>query len=142
MNYNKKHIIKVLALLIIFTGTFNAFSQTKVTTSKDSTSVVKPQFIPTLKIIDKIEVEKESIKGTYKDITKDEDIVALDSLLPVYTNFIKDQKKSTENFIKANSNRLKINILIKKWNGYTLFLIFYKNRGRKRIHKRYLQRHH
>tara|TARA_B100000809_G_scaffold95005_1_gene93649 strand:+ start:4677 stop:7091 length:2415 start_codon:yes stop_codon:yes gene_type:complete len=106
----------------MFTGFINAVAQKKSATSKDSTSVVKPQFIPTLKIIDKIEEEKETVKNIYKDIDNNENLTVIDSLLPIYSKFITDQKKSTENFIKANPNRLKITILVKKWNGYIDFL--------------------
>lgn len=113
-------------ILIVFVS-FNATAQKPAVTSADSTSVVKPQFIPILEIVDRIELEKESVISTYKDLEKNNDIVVIDSLLPIYSKFIKDQKKNTENFIKANPNRLKINILTKKWNGYIDYLSIWQS---------------
>jgi small-conductance mechanosensitive channel len=121
MNIKINYTPKLFTCILFIATIFNLSGQT-TTLVRDSTSVIKPKLIPTLKIIDQIEVEKESIKDTYNDIGENKNLAVIDSLLPIYSKFIKDQKKSTENFIKANPNRLKINILINKWSGYIDFL--------------------
>jgi small-conductance mechanosensitive channel len=115
---NKRNDTLSLFLILFITAFFSATGQQTNSTAKDSTLVVQPQFIPALKIIDKIEAEKETIKNIYKEIGENDNLVVIDSLLPIYSKFIKDQKNNTENFIKANPNRLKITILSKKWDGY------------------------
>jgi len=118
MNNKRNDTLKRLFLILFITAFFSATGQQTNSTAKDSTLVVQPQFIPALKIIDKIEAEKETIKNIYKEIGENDNLVVIDSLLPIYSKFIKDQKNNTENFIKANPNRLKITILSKKWDGY------------------------
>ncbi|WP_152286597.1 mechanosensitive ion channel family protein [Flavicella marina] len=121
--------VRFAIVCIILLQSVTAISQSKpASSSKDSITVVKPTFIPTIEIVDKIEGEKEYIKNILKELDDKDQIKEIDSLLPIYTSFIKDQKKSTENFIKANPNRLKITILNKKWNGYIDYLaIFQEN---------------
>jgi len=121
-----------LRFLVLFIFLFVAITpliqaQKGNTTSKDSTAVVKPTFIETIDIVDQIESEKESLKNTQSELEKNKDLAQIDSLLPIYSKFINEQRKDTEAFIKANPNRLKINILIKKWNGYIDYLTIWQS---------------
>lgn len=124
--YMKKHRFYLPSFFSFLFFVFCSFSssgqKSTNTTVKDSTSIISPKYIPTINVIDKIEVEKESIKNIYKNLDQNKGLTLIDSLLPIYTSFIKIQKESTENFIEANPNRLKINILIKKWQGYVDYL--------------------
>ena len=90
--------------------------------STDSTGVVIPEAIPTQDLIQKIEEAAEEIKITERKIRLKDDVISLDTLFPAYVKFIREQKKSTESFIKSNPNRQKINNQIEKWNGYDTHL--------------------
>ncbi len=119
--------IKLVVLAIVLNVNTSFSQENKVLKTADSTNVEKPKLIPTINIIDQIEEAKESIKTAYKTLEQKGVIIEIDSLLPPYSNFIRDQKKSTENFIKAHPNRLKVNILLKKWSGYIDFLNDWQN---------------
>jgi uncharacterized protein YfbU (UPF0304 family) len=86
--------------------------------SSDSTGVMIPEAIPTQDLIQKIEEAAEEIKITQRKIRLKDDVVSLDTLFPAYVKFIREQKKTTDSFIKSNPNRQKINNQIEKWNGY------------------------
>ena len=124
-----KNHLKFLVLFIFLFVAITPVTQAQKgnSTSKDSTAVVKPTFIETIDIVDQIESEKESLKNTQSELEKNKDLAQIDSLLPIYSKFINDQRKDTEAFIKANPNRLKINILIKKWNGYIDYLTIWQS---------------
>jgi len=108
---------KIILIALLLASVFS-FSQSKSTKSTiDSSMVVKPEAIPVLKIIQKIEETNEAIRLSDKKIQPSSSIIQIDSLLPGYIQLVKKQKKRTDNFIKSNPNRQKINILIREWNA-------------------------
>jgi small-conductance mechanosensitive channel len=107
-----------ITLIAILLAPFFSFSQAKQTGIViDSSMVVKPEAIPVLKIIQKIEETNEAIRLSDKKILPSSSIIQIDSLLPGYIQLVKKRKKRTDNFIKSNPNRQKINILIREWNA-------------------------
>jgi len=120
--------IRIILSVIFFFISLGSFAQ-RIATSKvsDSIRVAKPEIIPLADIIGRIgEVEKE-IKFIEGNVKPNASIIKIDSLFPVYSKFLQDEKKIALNFIKANPNRQKVNIQIQKWEGYKNNLAGWEN---------------
>ena len=90
--------------------------------SLDSVQVQKPNAIPVINMVKSIEETKEQIKFIDKKLQLNKDIVEIDSLYPDYAKFIQENEINAREFMEANPNREKINILILKWNSYRYYL--------------------
>lgn len=88
----------------------------------DSSMAAKPEAIPVINIIQKIEEANEEIKLIDSNIKLNNKVIEIDSLYPIYKVFIQKQRIQAQNLIKANPNRQKVDNLIKKWNGYHDYL--------------------
>jgi len=84
----------------------------------DSSFVKKVTPIPVNEIPARIEEAESDIKFGEKKILPKKSVTEIDSLLPIFIEFLNVQKVKAEKFIKANPNRSKIDNLINKWDGY------------------------
>ena len=115
----KLSLFLFVALVVLFSGLHPVAAQGESAEQKpDSTAAEAPQPIPVQNLIGKIEEAADEIALTRKRIQLKDDVISLDTLFPEYVDFIGEQKKATESFIKSNPNRQKINNQIKKWKGY------------------------
>ncbi len=115
----KLALFSYVALMVLLSGLHPVSAQGESAEQKpDSTAAEAPQPIPVQNLIGKIEEAADEIALTRKRIELKDDVISLDTLFPEYVEFIGEQKKATESFIKSNPNRQKINNQIKKWKGY------------------------
>jgi len=120
------HPFKITHFLLVFLLSFLSigFLQGQIEfpsipkTEKDSSKVKKLVAIPLNQIPAKIEEAEQAIKIGEKKILPKKEIVLIDSLFPLYVEFIKEQKKVVNDFTIANPNKSKIENLINKWDGY------------------------
>lgn len=88
----------------------------------DSTLATQPEAIPVIKIIQEMESTIKQLKQTEKKIKPRKSIMEIDSMLPIYVDFISESQKYAQRFIGANPNRQKVDNQIKKWNGFLDYL--------------------
>lgn len=104
---------------ILILWTCPVLSQTEASEQAvDTAAAEAPKAIPTQDLIQKIEETVQETKVIGRKIEVNDDVVSLDTLFPEYVKFLQQQLKLTDNFIKSNPNRQKINNQIKKWNGF------------------------
>lgn len=104
---------------ILFFWTCPVLAQTEgAEQAVDTVAAEAPKAIPTQDLIQKIEQAVQETKVIGRKIEVNDDVVRLDTLFPEYVKFLQHQLKLTDNFIKSNPNRQKINNQIKKWNGF------------------------
>jgi len=107
----------IFFILILWTGP--VLAQTEASEQVvDTAAAEAPKAIPTQDLIQKIEEAVKETKVIGRKIEVNDEVIRLDTLLPEYVKFIQQQLKLTDNFIKSNPNRQKINNQIKKWNGF------------------------
>ena len=82
----------------------------------DSSNKILP--IPINEVPARIEATEEEIKLGEKKILPKKKVLEIDSMLPVYIEFLQAQEKNAREFIDANPNRQKVDNLINKWSGY------------------------
>ena len=117
-----KKILLILFLCFLSSGVLIAQLEVPglpVNSNPDSTKTKKIVAIPLTQVPAKLEEADDLIKMGEKKTLPKESIIEIDSLLPLYKEFLFSQKKKAEEFIKANPNRQKIDNLINKWNGYS-----------------------
>ncbi len=106
-------------LFILILWTCPVLAQTEASEQAvDTAAAEAPKAIPTQDLIQKIEEAVQETKVIGRKIEVNDDVVRLDTLFPEYVKFLQQQLKLTDNFIKSNPNRQKINNQIKKWNGF------------------------
>ena len=88
----------------------------------DSTLVTQPEAIPVINIIQEMESTIKQLKQIEKKIEPRKSVMKIDSMLPLYVDFIKESQKYAQRFIGANPNRQKVDNQIKKWNGFLDYL--------------------
>jgi small-conductance mechanosensitive channel len=107
----------IFFILILWTGP--VLAQTEASEQAvDTAAAEAPKAIPTQDLIQKIEEAVKETKVIGRKIEVNDEVIRLDTLLPEYVKFIQQQIKLTDNFVKSNPNRQKINNQIKKWNGF------------------------
>jgi small-conductance mechanosensitive channel len=74
--------------------------------------------IPVNQIPAELEKIENDLKVAERKTIPKKSMLAIDSLFPLYVDFLKVQKRNALNFIQANPNRQKIDNLINKWEGY------------------------
>lgn len=87
-------------------------------TESDSSIYNRIEAIPLNQVPAKIEEIEEMIKQGEKKIVVKKSILEIDSLFPLYVDFLIITRKNADIFIKANPNRQKIDNLIGKWDSY------------------------
>ncbi|WP_435137376.1 mechanosensitive ion channel family protein [Formosa sp. A9] len=119
-----KNFIIALCFCMVMAGmSFNLHAQQTTTeTSETDSLAVKPKAIPLINIIQEVEQTNSSLKLIQRKIKRPSNIAKIDSLLPLYANFLNDEGILIDNFTKANPNIQKINNVSVKWNGYLNFL--------------------
>ncbi|QQY83461.1 mechanosensitive ion channel [Tamlana sp. s12] len=90
-------------------------------TKIDSTKV-QPEAIPLISIVRSIEETNNEIKSIQRIIEIPESIKKIDSLLPIYSQFLEVEGQRTEHFIKANPNSQKVNNTMLTWGDYLSYL--------------------
>ena len=121
MESGLKFFSRIIQFILLLLIPFLSFSQIKIN-SLDSIQIERPSAIPVIKVVKSIEEAKELIKLIDKKLAPNSDIVEIDSLYPFYAQFIREKESEAKEFVKANPNREKINILILKWNSYRDYL--------------------
>ena len=107
----------IFFILILWTGP--VLAQTEASEQAvDTAAAEAPKAIPTQDLIQKIKEAVKETKVIGRKIEVNDEVIRLDTLLPEYVKFIQQQIKLTDNFVKSNPNRQKINNQIKKWNGF------------------------
>ncbi|WP_136480185.1 mechanosensitive ion channel family protein [Cognatitamlana onchidii] len=81
----------------------------------DSTSIKKPQAIPSLDVVQEIQIAKEKLKDFSQKLEPKKSLLRIDSLFPIQKKLIAEKRKDAELFLKANPNKQKINNLLNKW---------------------------
>ncbi len=117
------HILLVFILSFLSTGFLQGqkieVGGLTLNNSADSSKTKKMVAIPLTQIPAKLEEADDLIKTGEKKALPKKNILLIDSLLPIYKDFLIVQKKKSQEFIKANPNRQKIDNLINKWQGYS-----------------------
>ncbi|OMP30246.1 mechanosensitive ion channel family protein [Mangrovimonas sp. DI 80] len=120
------HIYKTIVFLALLTFPILTIGQILDTeipnVISDSIKTKTPKVIPLTHIIEGIEVTNKEISSINKKINKDRKITEIDSMFPIYEEFLKIQKEEVNKFIKADPNREKIDNLIIMWEGYGEYL--------------------
>lgn len=121
MNSLRKSISIVLFFVLLLSN-LSIQGQIEFPTSQaiesDSALHNRIEAIPLNLVPAKIEETEEIIKLGEKKIVLKKSILEIDSLFPLYVDFLKINKKNATIFIKANPNRQKIDNLISKWDSY------------------------
>lgn len=86
--------------------------------SVDSTEIKIPTPIPPTELVERMENVANKIKTAKKKIEPGARVQEIDSLYPLTSEFILEQRDKARLFLKANPNKQKIENLMKKWNGY------------------------
>jgi len=88
----------------------------------DSTLVNQPKAIPVFNIMEEMESIIKQLKQIEKKIEPKKSVMKIDSMLPLYVDFISGSQKDVQRFMGANPNRQKVDNQIKKWNGFLDYL--------------------
>ncbi len=92
---------------------------------KDTVSpaqVIEYDPIPITSIVQEIENTNEELKIMENKAKRKLAVIQIVSHFPHYSNFINEQAKYTQQFIRSNPNQQKIDNLIEKWKGYRDYL--------------------
>ncbi len=112
------HLIQFILFAFLLIPTVGISQIGTETATIDSVLVKKPVAIPVIDIVQEVSAANTQIKEIEQKIKTEEGITRIDSLLPLYADYIMQRKLSEEHFIKANPNRPKIDNQIDKWLGY------------------------
>lgn len=113
---------KSLCFLLIVSICINSFAQNNSATHNDSINIETPKAIPTVKIIEEIEIATEKIKNIKRRTQPKSSIKNIDSLYPTYKLFISKKRKEAQKYISSGPNKQKINNLLNEWNRYYDYL--------------------
>ena len=114
----RKFNLSLIFILALFVSTA-AISQTSpAPISSDSVLVKELVAIPEIDIIEQLAQTNKELKKIEERNKPKKIIAVIDSLLPQYVEFLKQNKVFAQGLIKANPNRQKIDNLINKWLGY------------------------
>jgi small-conductance mechanosensitive channel len=92
------------------------------TKEADTTLGNQPKPVPVFNIMEEIERTIKQLNQIEKKIEPRKSVMKIDSMLPLYVDFISGSRKDVQRFMVANPNRQKVDNQIKKWNGFLDYL--------------------
>lgn len=117
-----KRLLNIIGVVLFLFSALLSYAQNKSETQKDSVDVNAPQAIPVVNIIGELEIAKEKLADIQRKIRPNASIKNIDSLYPIYKNFINIKRKQAKSFVRANPNKQKANKLLDQWNRYLEYL--------------------
>lgn len=110
-------------IAVLFTLPLDIQSQVNPDTKGvDTTLINQPKPIPVFNIMEEIDGTIKQLKQIEKKIEPRKSVMKIDSMLPLYVDFISGSQKDVQRFMAANPNRQKVDNQIKKWNGFLDYL--------------------
>lgn len=108
-----------------FIGILLVLYSTSITaqiTLLDTVPSSEPTAISLIDLNVKIELAKEQLKSINRKIKTQPEVTKIDTLIPEYNRFIKEQTKSYQNFKKSHPNKQKVINIINKWGSFNAHL--------------------
>ena len=114
--------LKLILLFAAFCLQTAAYSQRSASSATlDSVLIKKPEAIPVINIIEQIVESNKDINAIEQKLEPEQSISRIDSLLPVYTQTLKERKELTDNLLEMGPNLQKVDNQIKTWKRYRDF---------------------
>ena len=135
MNFTILIKSKSLSFLFILLFALSSAAQNNAVVVNDSINKENPIAIPTINIIEEIEIATEKIKDIKRRTQQKTSIKKIDSIYPTYKTLLSKKRLKAQKYITSGPNKQKVNNLLHEWNRYYDYLKSWESTSNNQLEK-------